>query len=300
MAQLVTYSAVGNREDLSDIIKNVSPTDTPMFSLSGSTKATSTYHEWLEETLASPAANKHVEGAANTANAPAPRVRVGNYTQIFKKSYAVSKTQEAVLKAGIKSEIARAMVLAMKEIANDVEYAYVNNASKVAGNASTARELGGIPALVTTNVLGNGGTGRALTEVLFNDAVEAIWSTTTTCPDVAIVSGKNKRNISSKFVGVPTLTTNIDANKKAVAATIDFYQTDFGVIKIVASTKMSNSKIFLLKSEMLNTAWLRRFSQNEDPLAADSIQKTIVGELTFECLAEKTCGIIADLNGTVE
>ena len=298
MAYTNTYVAVGNKEDLSDIIKNISPTDTPLYSAFGSTKATATNHEWIEESLADPTANAAVEGADITASAGSARSRKGNYTQIFIKAYGVSGTQEAVLKAGIKSEIARRMANAMKEIANDVEYAYVNNTAKVAGNASTARQLGGVDALVTTNVLANGGTARALTEALFNDAVEAAWSKGGK-PDLAVCSGKNKRNISTKFAGVPTLTTNIDASKKTIAAGIDVYLSDFGTIKIVASTKMPNSKIFVLQSDLFNTAYLRRFAKKDLPVAGDRIEQAIVGELTLECLAERGCAILKDLNGSV-
>lgn len=298
MASLNTYTAVGNKEDLSDIIKNIAPTDTPLYSGFGSSKATGTYHEWVEETLASPGANKAVEGADLSATAPAHRTRKGNYTQIFTKTYGVTGSQEAVLKAGIKSEIGRAMVLAMKEIANDVEYAYVNNSAAVAGNATTARELGGISALVTTNVNDNAAVGRALTEALFNDTIEAIWANGGK-PNIAVMSGKNKRNISSKFAGVPTLATNIDASKKAIAAGVSVYMSDFGEIKLVASTKMPNTDIFILQQDMFNNAILRPFKQKDLPVAGDRIEKAIVGELTLECLAEKSSGILTDLNGSV-
>jgi len=298
MAKLTTYAATGNREDLSDIIKNISPEDTPIYSTAGDTKATGTYHEWIEEELASPGANAQVEGDDITAAASSHRTRVGNYTQVMWKAYGVTGTQEAVNKAGIKSQIARDMTLAMKEIANDVEYAYVNNASKVAGGAITARELGGVSALVTTNVNGNAGTPRGLTETLFNDTIETCW-TNGGKPDTSIVSGKNKRNISSTFTGVANSSVNIDASKSTIKAGVTFYESDFGVIKIVASTKMADSDIFFLQTNMFRNAKLRDFKKKELPVSGDRTEQAIIGELTLECLAEKSSGILTDLDGTV-
>ena len=40
-----TYQAIGDREDLSDIIYNISPTDTPFMSAIGKEKASGVLHE---------------------------------------------------------------------------------------------------------------------------------------------------------------------------------------------------------------------------------------------------------------
>jgi hypothetical protein len=39
-----SYEAIGNREDLTDVISMISPTDTPMLSRFGKTKAKNTLH----------------------------------------------------------------------------------------------------------------------------------------------------------------------------------------------------------------------------------------------------------------
>ena len=65
-----TYQAVGNREDLSNKIFNVSPTETPFVSAIAKTKATSTLHEWQRDVLRQPAlGNAAVEGADASYNA---------------------------------------------------------------------------------------------------------------------------------------------------------------------------------------------------------------------------------------
>ena len=100
MAQY-TYNEPTNREDLTDVVTNISPTQTPITSMIGKTKANATYHEFPEDVLADAAANAHVEGEKDTAVAAAARTRSGNYTQIMKKGYIVSNTQQAVKTAGV-------------------------------------------------------------------------------------------------------------------------------------------------------------------------------------------------------
>lgn len=288
---VTTYTAVGNREDLSDVITNISPTETPLYSMFGKTTAKATYHEWIEDSLAPAGVNKAVEGADYTIADPQSRVRKGNYTQIFTKGYGVSETQEAVLKAGIKSEIAYQMQKALKEIARDVEYAIINNSAAIAGNATTPRQMGGIPAFVTTNVLANGGTPRALTETLLNDGIQRAWEAGGN-PDCVVVSGKNKRTISTFTAG---LMKTVPADDKRLVAAVDVYESDFGMVRVIADRWMPNDKIFIIEKGKFKVAYLRPFKQVERAKTGDRIEKVVVGELTLEVRAEKANAIIADI-----
>ncbi len=292
MAYLTTYAAEGTREDLSNIITNIAITETPIYSMFGREKATATYHEWLEDDLRAPKDNALVEGGDYSVEAPQARDRKGNYTQIFVQAYGVTKTQEAVLKAGVKSEIAYQMAKAMKEIARDVEKAYITNAAAVAGDASTPRKLGGIPAQISTNVLDNSGTKRDLTETLFNDAVQQAWESGGD-PNTAVVCGKHKRIISGFTAG---LTKNIDAKDKRLVNAIDVYESDFGLIRIIADRWMDTDKLFILSKEYWKTAYLRPFAQDDLQPQGSRKEKVIEGELTLVGRAEKANAILADLN----
>jgi len=293
MADLITYNAVGNREDLSDIITNISPTDTPLYSGFGRGEpATATYHEWVEDALKTPGSNAQVEGAAYTVSTPTTRTRKGNYTQIFEQGYGVSRTQEAVQKAGIKSEIAYQMTKAMKEIANDVEYAIVRNLTAAAGDATTPRTLGGIQAFVTTNVLDNGGTARALTEDLLNDGVQAAWEDGGN-PNMVVCSGSKKRTISGFTAGT---TKTIDAQDKRLIAAIDVYESDFGILRIVPHRLMESDKIYILEKGRWKISYLRPFATRPVAETKDAIEKVIIGELTLEARAEKANAIVKDLS----
>ena len=57
-----TYQAIGRREDLSNTIYNIAPSDTPFMSMIGKAKATNTLAEWQTDSLDAAAANAHIEG----------------------------------------------------------------------------------------------------------------------------------------------------------------------------------------------------------------------------------------------
>ena len=142
-ATFSSFTVVGIREDLSDVIYDISPQDTPIMSSIGKSKATNVFHEWQTDSLAAATtANALVEGADATDASVTPTTRIGNYTQIVGKTIRVSGTLEAVDKAGRKSEKAYNMAKAAAEMKRDIETIITANQGQSAGNATTARTLG--------------------------------------------------------------------------------------------------------------------------------------------------------------
>jgi hypothetical protein len=146
-----SYDAVGIREDLSDVITNISPEETPFHTKSAKTRARNTLHEWQTDSLRASAANAHIEGDATTAEARSATTRLGNYTQIFKNAVVVPDTDEGLDKAGRAREIAYQTLKIAKEQKLDIEKALFDNNARAAGNSTTARELAGAPAWLTSN-----------------------------------------------------------------------------------------------------------------------------------------------------
>ena len=93
-------SAGGNREDLSDRIYDLFPDDTHFLTNLQKTKASATLHEWLGDTIVAPSTNINREGNEGEFSSIVSPARYANYTQIFKKEFIVSDTQEKVAKAG--------------------------------------------------------------------------------------------------------------------------------------------------------------------------------------------------------
>ncbi len=287
-----TYTAKGNREDLSDIITNISPSDTPFMSKIGKGEAaTATLHEWMEDSLAAPKKNAHVEGSSfSTTPAPA-RVRLGNYCQIMRQGYKVTDTQEAVQKAGVKSEIGHNMVKALKEYATDEEYAFLLNTAKVAGSASVARELGGVPAFVTTNVSDNGGTARTLSEELMDSVLQQCWNNGGN-PKLCFMSGGQKKKAAGWTAGGERY---VEAEAKKLINAIEVYESSFGVISFVPHRQMGDGQVYLIQPDLWAKSYLRPPKTMDLPKTASATEKIIEGEVTLEARAEKGNGIIKDL-----
>ena len=145
-----SYDAVGIREDLSDVITNVSPEETPFFTKCRKTTARNTLVEWQTDALRSSAANAHIEGNDTTADAMTATTRLNNRTQIFKNAVTIPDTDEGLDKAGRSREVAYQVVKIAKEQKLDIEKALFDNNAKVAGNSTTARELAGAPSWMTS------------------------------------------------------------------------------------------------------------------------------------------------------
>lgn len=288
-----TYQAVGNKEDLLDVITNISPLETPMFSAFGKSKAKGTYHEWLSDELAAATANAHVEGADYVFARRDPRVRTGNYTQVFVTPVEVSDTQRAVETAGLEDEYAYQMAKALKEHARDIEYAFASTANTGNSGASgTARQLKGVMAwITTTNITGTGSGDETLTETMFNDALQAIWNKGGR-PDAVYANGFQKRKISG-FTA--SSTKFVEASEKEIVAGVDVYDSDFGRVKIVADRYMNPAQVAILQSDLWKTAVLRPTKHIEVAKVGSATRGVIETELTLESRNEAGSGKITQL-----
>jgi hypothetical protein len=282
-----TYTAVGNAEDISDIITNISPKVTPFYSACGRTRATATNHEWLEDSLRDPAQNKKIEGFEYVAAAPVPRVRLGNFTQILSVGYWVTDTQEVVLKHGLNSEIGYQMVKASREMARDVENALISQASKDAGSDTAARQFGGVPFWIKTNAV-TGGTGDPLSEDMMNQALQMCWAKGGD-PTKVFLSGDNKRAVSA-WSGEGD--KYLDQNSKKLVSSIAVYESDFGIVSFIPHRMMPENKVFVIDQNYWKIAALRPMRTSKLPKTGDKQSRVIVGELTLEARAEKASAVI--------
>ena len=292
-----TYDAVGNKEDVSDIITNIAPYDTPLYTRIGKTKATQVIHEWLEDDLGEAITNMFEEGYTYSTMNADPRTRLNNYTQIMHRGVHVTDTQEAVLHYGIRSEIAYQMTKKLKELAFDCEKAIIEQSAKVLGAMpAPPRQFAGLPYWIVTNVLANGGTSRDLTFDLINNALEQTWNAGGK-PSILLVSPRNKRVISTFTAGS---TKYMDGNKtNKLTQMISVLETDFGTIQCMTDRFMPNDIVYGLSPEYIKKAFLRPFKTFDMPKINDMGRRAINGEWTLEMRAEKAHFKIEDLNGIV-
>ena len=313
MATYQTFTAVGQREDLSDVIYNISPTDTPFMSTVGKGKATAVYHEWQTDSLAAAVlTNAAVEGADASSITASPTTRAGNRTQIFQKTVQVSGTLESVDKAGRKSEKAYQLAKASSEIKRDIELTLLSNQIASAGDSSTARKLGGLQAWLggsfgTDGVAGSAGTtartngtNRTFTEDILKSVVKTVYEAGGN-PKVLMVNPSHKQTVSA-FAGIAAqrFMAPADAPTTIIGAA-DVYMSDFGTISVVPnrfmnSTNSGNEVAFVFDPEYFSVDYLRPFATNELAKTGDSEKTQILAELT---LAVKNAGagaVAADLS----
>jgi len=309
-----SYDAVGNREDLSDMIFDVSPEETPFLSAIGKGKAKATTHEWQTDALtAVSATNAHIEGDDATPAAPAATTRLTNYTQILKKHAVVTGTQETVDKAGRKSEMAYQMARRMKEIKRDLEASMIGGAAignaKVAGNDSTAREMGSIYTYMTSNTslgstgansTGDGsdvmttGTDRDLTAAILDTVLATTYSTGGN-PDCLYVSPTNKTVVGDFTAGGATRYVTTDDSKLNTG--IDVYVGDFHTLKVVPSRHIVGDNVLAIDHDFVKFAELRGITAKNLAVTGDSTRKEITWEGTLEVCNEGALALVADTNG---
>lgn len=289
------FQAIGDREDLIDVITNIAPVDTWFTSTTKSTRATGVFHEWSTDTLAAAAANAQIEGDDASSTAVVATVRTGNYCQIARKVWRVSDTQEAVNKAGRGSEIDYQKMKSMRELARDIEYALLINASTASGASATARQMKGVIGWIATNLT----TGTAttnnipLTETILNANLQLIWAQGG-FPSTALVGAFQKRTIS----GFSVNTREVNATDGVVQRAVDVYKSDFGPIKIQLHQQINTTapeKVVIFGDMSLWVkAWLRPVNAEEMARTGSSRQFMAEAELTLESRQEKGSGLIDD------
>ncbi|MAO23934.1 MAG: head protein [Phycisphaerae bacterium] len=304
-----TYDAKGIREDLSDIIYNITPDDTPFYSACKKVKATNTLHEWQTDTLRSSAANAHIEGDDTSADAAVATVRLGNYTQIFKNAVTIADTEESVDKAGRKNEIAYQTLKIAREQKLDIEKALFENNAREAGDSTTARELAGAGAWVKTNQsvgsggaapTGNGtdartdGTQAAFTQAKFDTVMESIWTNGGT-PDKVYLS-PFQMNIALGFTGGGNSRRNIDAASETVYNSVDVYVTPWGSVEFTPSRENRSRDVYIMQSDMWCVGVLRPTKNVGLAKTGDSTKRQVLTELTLVAKNEAANGIVADLS----
>lgn len=303
------YSAVGIREDLSNVIYNISPEETPFISNIGRENVKNTYFEWQTDSLAAASdSNAALEGDdISSFTAVSPTSRIGNYTQISTKNVVISGTLEALDKAGRRSELTYQLAKLGSELKRDMESALLANQSPVAGNTTTARRTAGLPAFIKTNTdFGTGGadtagiaartdgTQRAFTEDQLKDVIAKVWESGGT-PKMLMVGSHNKQ-VASGFTGIATRFRDVPAGQQAqIVGAADVYVSDFGTVNIVPNRFQRARDAFVVDPQYASMAVLRPIQQMELAKTGDAEKRLMLVEYGLKVNNEAAHGIVADL-----
>lgn len=315
-----THQAIGNREDLTDMIYDISPTETPFVTNLAKVKAKAVNHEWQTDALAAAATNRNVEGETTAFNTAVPTVKLNNYCQIFKKAIRVSGTQEVVDKAGRDSEVAYQLMKRGKEIKRDIEFALCRNQASSAGGANTARSLASVESWIATNKTSKG-TGTAqttpgfsgttvvaptdstangsFTETDLKTVISAAWSAGGN-PKFVLVGPNAKKKISG-FTGIATIYREAGTSAKGtrIIGGADIYVSDFGEHQIVPSRFSRDQTVLVLDLDYWAVASLRGMTKEKLAKTGDSDDWHLLTELTLESRNEAASAKITDVDGTL-
>lgn len=286
MAVSIAQDNKAVREDLYDVITNISPTETQLLSGLARTDAQAVNHEWPVDVLKTPGYNAQIEGADAPYTARVAPTRKNNLCQIIEVSFNVSATADASNVAGMTKQYAYEMDKAMKEWSNDAEFALMRS-TVISTSGSAIRSMTSLKAAISTNATSQ--SGVSLSENQLNDYLGTAWDQGGTVDEVYV--GKVlKRRISGFTAGN---VKNVQAEDRRLVNAVDVYESDFGIVKLFKHRFITQSgdqgyDILGIQSDKFRVASLR--APQHQPLAktGDSTKGMIIGELTLEFLAENS------------
>lgn len=313
-----TYTAKGLREDLTDVIYDISPTETPFMSNAARVNVSAKLHEWQTDVLAAAAANAQLEGNIISAAAITATNRLKNPTQIAYKAFAVTGTTEAVDKAGRSSEISYQTAKHGRELKRDMEKDLTGATGTDLGGTGSARTFAGVEAWIATNgtELGTGatspgyqtGTGlvtaptdgsttSAITEGHLKLAIQEAWVAGGE-PGIIMCGPTTKQDISG-FSGIGTLyqdvTRRAGSGQAEIIGAADVYISDFGRHMVVPNRFSRDQTCLILDMAYWAVGFLRPMHTFEIGKRGDADEMVVLTEYTLESRNEAASAKVAGI-----
>lgn len=322
-----------NREELADVVNRITPEDTPLYSLMRKSKAMSTHPEWLTDVLGTPAANAQLEGDEYAYTAVGDAARLGNYSQIYRKAFRISNTQQAIREAG---NVVKRKYQKLKhgvEIRKDVELSLLANTATVAGST---RKLGSLQTWLETNALRGSsgsdggynsadgltdvvtdGTQRAFTKALMDQCMQSIYKEGGNTKYLVVspyikqvfvsfmsASGIAEFRYAASAGGGSYNNKAQSSTMRSIIATADIYEGPFGKVTVMANRVMNVAgrarNAYFIDPMMVSFKWLRRIKEDtkaRDTVTGDARNCVLLGEGTLCIKNEKGLGVVADVFG---
>jgi hypothetical protein len=307
-----SFDAKGIRESLSSVIANIAPEETPFTSNVGSENVSNTFFEWQTDSLSDVDVSPIIDGDdVASFDATSPTVRVGNYTQIRRRSMIIADNLGFQDLAGRNDEIAYQIAKRGKEIKRDNESIYTGNTARSAGSASAGRVTAGLGAWIATNVnkagdgtnptavdgsdARNDGTQRDFTEAMLKDVMQKAY-TEGGNPSVLMVGPYNKTVVSG-FAGIAAQRYQAPTDgPTTIIGAADVYLSDFGALTVVPNRFSRERDAWCLDTEYASIATLRPVQKVDLARTGDASKSMLICETGLKISNEKAHGLIADLN----
>lgn len=314
-----TNNATTNKETLANVVSRIDPEDTPIYSMIEKGSAEGVHPEWITDSLDAPGDNAREEGEEYTFDAATPPVRPGNYTQIFRKDWIISGSQEAASEAG--NVLKRKYQKAKKGVGirKDVEFSILSNTGSQGG---VVRRSGGAPTWITSNASrGSGGanggfvggltlpatdgTQRAFSKALLDATMQTGF--TNGAKFKHVVGSPYVKSVFVSFMSdanVAPFRYAVDSGKgNTIVATADYYEGPFGKVMVHPNVVQAASpalarNVFLIDPEFLSWLWFRQIQEDKEVAkTGDADKGVIIGEGCLKVHNEKGLGVVADVFG---
>ncbi|MDB4453503.1 DUF5309 domain-containing protein [bacterium] len=308
--ELGPQNAKNIREDLGNVIFNVTPFMTPFTSGIAQTKATADNHEWLTDTYAdSRDDNAAVEAEKVDSSEGSERTRKGNYVQIATKGVTVTKKAEMFDRAGVPGkEMAYQLMKKGKELQMDVEKQVLSNQIKVIPTNAAA----GVSATVSSWILANQkvaadgtlntastgltkptpGTSEAMTQANLDDLLDGVWDNSGDFSSAKIMGSAGTistlRNNAEVSKGISTdVTTN--AADGEIINRVAVYVSQFGPIAVVPNKHMPADTLYVLDYSTWGLAFAggKKIHTTDIATQASAEQKLLECYYTLEARSEE-------------
>ena len=305
-----TGTAGGNREDLEDVIWDLFAEDTWALSNLDKINAEATYHEHLLDSLVAATTNRQIEGDDAAFVTVTQPTRVGNYQQISRKTFLISRSQDKIAKAGRRSEAKRQTFKQMRELKNEMEYAIVRNQASSTGGSGTARSTASMESWIATNeslttttasattpgfasgtvaAPTDGTTTAAMTEGALKAALRSAWAEGGNVTDILCAAGP-KETIDA-FTGVATRFVDVGrAQAASIIATANLYKTSYGTHTVRLHRHVRSSVVLCLDPEYWAISFIDRPFMEELAKTGDGKKYQIISEWGLVSRNEKASG----------
>lgn len=295
MAAFTAYDIVGKKEDVSDIISNISPTKTPFTSLTGSDRVHNTLFQWQEDSLAAPnLSNAQVQGFTATDASLVATVMRSNYTQILSKTVNIAETTDAVSTYGRAKETAYQLAKASAELKRDLEGIYLNSQVAAAGSTSVAATMASFQAQVASaNLVKTGSSTTPMSEANLLAALQLLY-TAGVDVDLLMIPPAESLNIAgyASASGRTRQIPNAGAESKKIVNVVDLYVSPFGEVKVVLNRFQAAIDHLLFSADMWRRATLRPWTRETLAKTGDNHRMMIVGEFSLKHKNQLASGIV--------
>lgn len=296
---LKTFDLVGIKEEVSDYISMIDPTDTPFLTSIGSEKVSNTLYQWQEDQLRAVAKNTALQGAdATDSTRDQPTMR-SNGTQILTETFKVSGTADAIKLYGRDTVTARETMKTGKLLKMDLEHSLVGTAQTyVAAAEAVAGEFAGVQAQIAAGTtldveVAGAGVNTGLTEANVIAVHQLMYDEGS---DASILMVKPSDTVViAGWAALSERTRELGGDAKKITNAVTIYESPFGTVRVVKNRRMRVSDALMYDAKNWKLATLRPWFREKLARTGDADRYQVLGEFGLKHTNRLASGIVTGL-----